>query len=196
MINPDAGPSETVELGSDDGIADDILALRRVLYARAQFLTQDPIDAEDLVQDTLERALLARVHFQSGTNLKAWLCAILRNLFIDTRRRNLVHRRLDRELCNEPRQSDPVEAPEPRDLISLEDIAQSLECLSAADRKIFMMFYHQRLSYREIGAQLDVRSSTVGTRLLRSRLKVRASLLRLIEAQSSALPSRPAPAGL
>jgi RNA polymerase sigma-70 factor (ECF subfamily) len=167
----------------------EILGLRSYLLGRARFLTQDPVAAEDLVQDTIERGLVARVTFEAGTNMKAWLCTILRNLFIDARRRDVAQRRVNRELLQGPREAHPPEEPERGDIISLADILGCLDLLSSADREIFAMFYFQHLSYREIAAKVGKRSSTIGTRLLRLKRKLRAILMRLIEARCTARPS-------
>jgi RNA polymerase sigma-70 factor (ECF subfamily) len=197
MTSPRRHPAPTAELPANDvslpaasvRIDRDILALCPFLRGRAQFLTQDPIAAEDLVQDTLEKALVARVHFRVGTNLKAWLGAIMRHVFIDGRRRDGVHRRRTRELSHEPRQPPPAEEPDPRDLVSLADVVRSLETLSAADREIFAMFYLQRRSYQEIRADLGLRSATIGVKLLRAKRKVRELLMHLVEARTAALPT-------
>jgi RNA polymerase sigma-70 factor (ECF subfamily) len=53
------------------------------LYRGALRLTRDPAQAEDLVQDTYVRALRYQHSYQPGTNMKAWLFAIMRNLFWD-----------------------------------------------------------------------------------------------------------------
>ena len=53
------------------------------LYRVAFHLAQDPVDAEDLVQETFVRALAAHEQFDPGTNMKAWLTKILHNFFVD-----------------------------------------------------------------------------------------------------------------
>src|ERR671925_534565 len=53
------------------------------LYRGALRLTRDPAQAEDLVQDTYVRALRYQASYHPGTNMKAWLFAIMRNLFWD-----------------------------------------------------------------------------------------------------------------
>ncbi len=53
------------------------------LYASAFYLTKDKTEAEDLVQETYLRAFRFFDKFQPGTNFRAWLLSILRNLFIN-----------------------------------------------------------------------------------------------------------------
>src|SRR5258706_15953319 len=55
-------------------------------------LTHDPEDAKDLVQDTIVKALVNREKFMNGTNLKAWLFTIMRNIFINNYRREVKRR--------------------------------------------------------------------------------------------------------
>lgn len=50
-------------------------------------LTGDVTDAEDLVQETMYRALSNESRFESGTNLKAWLFTIMKNIFINNYRK-------------------------------------------------------------------------------------------------------------
>ncbi len=49
----------------------------------ASRLTRNPADAQDLVQDTLLKAMRARDQFEAGTNMRAWLLRILTNTFIN-----------------------------------------------------------------------------------------------------------------
>src|SRR5499426_4161070 len=67
---PSAGP---------DSFSDEVLQHLEPLYGTALRLTRNQADAEDLVQDTMVKALRFEDRFQRGTNLKAWLYTILHN---------------------------------------------------------------------------------------------------------------------
>ncbi len=201
---PSVAPENTNAQAPDTFIAD-LIELRRALHQRALFLAQDRTAAEDLLQETLERALQSRERFREGSNLGAWVFSIMRNLFIDTRRRRAIRARLeqkafwlgelepparDPEHDDDPRYvevgrldvgaSDPG-APTPLDLITSADVDAAVATLPAAQQEIFMLAYGIRLSYREIATKLGIPPSTTGTRLLRVRAKVRRRLERVYE---------------
>lgn len=69
------------------GIEQDIAAELPLLRRRALRLCHNSIDAEDLAQDAVVKALNGKASFQPGTNLRAWLMTILRNEFLTQRRR-------------------------------------------------------------------------------------------------------------
>ena len=75
-----------------DTFARDAVTHLDALYGVACKLTRNPAEAEDLVQDTLLKAMRAREQFHAGTNLKAWLFRILTNTFINKYRRGGLER--------------------------------------------------------------------------------------------------------
>ena len=66
----------------------DLIVSRPRLMAHAFKLCKNPAKAEDLVQDTMMRAIANRNSFKEGTNFSAWLHTILRNQFYDGLRRS------------------------------------------------------------------------------------------------------------
>ena len=123
----------------------DMLALLPDLRAFARFLVRDRHAADDLVQDTVLRALGALAQFQPGSNLKAWLFTILRNLFFEQSRRR---RREAAALGAQPPQDSAVR-PDQADLSDLRDLQQTLWALPALLREALVLVGAQELTYEE-----------------------------------------------
>jgi RNA polymerase sigma-70 factor, ECF subfamily len=149
----------------------------RVLYARAMRLLRCRSEAWDLVQDTYERALRGRGGFQEGTSLRHWLMTIMYNLFLDRCRRQAREPRAigleDHEVA-----SPDAYVPDPWELISEEQIHAALARLEHPFREVYEMRLIDNCSYDEIADRLTIPRSTVGTRLMRARHKLRQSLLK------------------
>jgi len=165
----------------------------RVLLTYALMLTSDRALAEDLVQETMLRALRAADRFEAGTNMRGWLTRILRNLFTDQCR----HRGIVREVSVDelPLSVPPIEevrAPSYLDALSTEDVRSAMLELSADLRVVFEL-YADNASYAEIADRLHLRLSTVGTRLFRARSKLRAILQRRWLARASGCPGEMGP---
>ncbi|MDB4968349.1 MAG: polymerase sigma-70 factor, subfamily [Myxococcales bacterium] len=139
-------------------------------------------DADDLVQETFLRALVARHRYQTGSNGRAWLCRILCNLAISDRRRRARDERMRaRVLATTP---EP-ETPEPPPRIDEPALRAALAQLDPAERRILELADVDDLSYREIARALDCPIGTVMSRLHRARRRLR----------QHAVPARqPAPA--
>jgi RNA polymerase sigma-70 factor, ECF subfamily len=137
------------------------------------------MDAEDLVQDTLERALRQREWLQAqgeGT-VRAWLCTTLRRRFLDWCR----HRRVEAvDSLELERVRAPVVVREERDweaweLVTGEELRQALERLSPRLRAAFEL-HMSGLRYKAIAQRLGVAPGTVGTRLYLARRELRTQL--------------------
>jgi RNA polymerase sigma-70 factor (ECF subfamily) len=166
-----------------------VLALYPILRAHARRLTRDRAAADDLVQATMERALGQPDSFRPGSNLRAWLTCVMINLFRDLCRRQSIERRalLTPPLSMMATGADERPTSSYLDLYTMADLMSALDVLDAENRNIFVLAHLKHLSYKAIGARLNIKVSTVGTRLLRARTRVRQRM----EA-ARALPHPPA----
>jgi RNA polymerase sigma-70 factor (ECF subfamily) len=146
-----------------DSVESMIPALRR--YARA--LARDAEIADDLVQDTLVRALRSERLFLGG-DLRSWLYTILTNLNRN-RRRSLARRPAHLPFDDSGGDASGTEA-EGR------DIARALATLVEDQRAVLLLVTLEGLSYREVAEVQGVPIGTVMSRLARARAHVRACL--------------------
>jgi RNA polymerase sigma factor (sigma-70 family) len=160
------------------------------LRTASRYICRDDSEREDLIQDTFERALR---HLGAGNpnpgNMRAWLVSILRNAFIDRKRRAAVAVMVHND---EPVAAAPEPEPEPVwSAVSIEDVRAALAELDEPQRRVFELHYLERMRYDQIASQLGVPANTVATRLYRARKALREILLRGLGAASS--PGRAGP---
>jgi RNA polymerase sigma-70 factor (ECF subfamily) len=149
-------------------IRNEIPSLRR--YARS--LTRDPDDADDLMQDSLERAISRRHQFRPGTNLRAWLFTIVRNRHYDTlrgRQRRGWHAPIE---SYEARLRTPARQ---LDRLDMRDFRRAFFALPRADRRILYLIGVEGLSYEQAADRLGVANGTVKSRLSRARDRLRTA---------------------
>jgi RNA polymerase sigma-70 factor (ECF subfamily) len=157
-----------VRVGAEAEIVACVPGLRR--YARG--LTGDRDRADDLVQDTLERAWARFSLWQRRGDLRAWLFGIMHNHFVD-RLRAQRSRPEDAagdtvpELAQRPMQADRLE---------LRDLDRLLQRLPAEQREVLLLVGVEELSYREVALALGVPVGTVMSRLSRGRERLRLEL--------------------
>ena len=155
------------------------------LYNLARYLTRDPNDAEDLVQETYERALRAWDEREPDTNVKAWLFRILRNAYISRYRQE--QRRPVLELYDTTEEvsegateagssSTPVGA-EPEQLRRLlsSEIEAALQTLSDDARTVILLDL-EGFTESEVAAIVGCAVGTVKSRLNRARAALRSKL--------------------
>lgn len=135
------------------------------LRAFARFLVRDRIAADDIVQDSIVRALAALDQFQPGTNLKAWLFTILRNQFYEQGRRR------KREVSALQERFDEEEAADPQQLARVEitDLQQLIWRLPPRLREALILVGAQEMSHEEAAAICNVPVGTMKARLSRAR---------------------------
>ena len=149
-----------------DALLAEIPRLRR--YARA--LAGDAMRADDLVQDTLERALAKGRLWRPG-NLRAWLLTLMHNLFVNQiRARRLVDYRSPDDLPEAPMRAQQLDGLELRDL----DLA--LQALPGEQREVLLLVGLEDLSYGEAARVLGIPVGTVMSRLSRGRDRLRQLL--------------------
>jgi RNA polymerase sigma factor (sigma-70 family) len=131
-------------------------ALRR--YAR--LLTGDATRADDLVQDTLERACVKWALWQPGSALRAWLLSLMHNLYLN-QRRDWRHDDAHLSLDDVP---EPAHEPQVRSADRI-DLEQGLGRLPPAMREVLLLVAVEECTYAEAAAILDVPVGTVMSRL-------------------------------
>lgn len=144
------------------------------LSAIARRLCGNPFDADDLVQDTIERALRAGHRYAEQGNRRGWLTTILRNRFRD-------HCRLARARALPVGELDDLAAPDaaaaaPWEHLTVAHVEAALEQLPARFRRVYEL-HASGLSYAEIARELGISINTVGTRLVRARNRLRVILV-------------------
>ena len=157
------------------------------LLAFARRLCRNEPEAEDLVQDTVIKAIRARKQFQPGTHMKAWLIKILRNAFINRYHRNTVERNLTSAPISDPVVDGWMSHASVRAMRDPEGFAlrpQLRDALVAAiDRlppdfkEVVLLADAEGLSYREVADVLECPMGTVMSRLHRARKLLKADLV-------------------
>jgi RNA polymerase sigma-70 factor (ECF subfamily) len=155
--------------------------LRR--YARA--LTQNVSDADDLVQNCLVRAIAKMDRFEAGTNLRAWLLAIMHNIFIDSFRK----KRRAREVCEttETIQKGLFTPANQFRRVQVTDVETALAKLPAAQRSTLLLIALENLTYEEVARITEVPVGTVRSRLSRAR----HALINMVEGLNAEELERP-----
>jgi RNA polymerase sigma-70 factor (ECF subfamily) len=141
--------------------------LRR--YARA--LVGERSSADDLVQDTLERAW-AKLHlYRRGTDLRAWLFTVMHNVHVNRVRATRAIDPLDEEM---PELAQRGTQP---DALLVRDLDRAIARLPADQRAVLLLVTLEEMSYEEVARTLGIPIGTVMSRLSRAREKLRAMML-------------------
>ena len=153
-----------------DELMEHVPRLRR--YARALINNRDL--ADDLVQDTLERALGRTALFQAGTDLRAWLFTIMHNVFANQARKasvRAVHVSVDDDSVSE---SEFAVASDQTRSLEMRDLDYALQRLPSEQREVVLLVGLEEMSYADVALALDIPIGTVMSRLSRGRERLRA----------------------
>jgi RNA polymerase sigma-70 factor, ECF subfamily len=155
------------------------------IYPKALSMTRNPVDAEDLVQETFTLAYASFEQFEPGTNLRAWLYRILINSFFDNcrkRRRELpqgpARIMQDRQQANASAYPCSAPSAEAEVLIRVSDdhVLRALRQLPLAFRAVVCLADVEGYTYREIADLMGTPTGTVRSRLHRGRCLLREHL--------------------
>jgi RNA polymerase sigma factor (sigma-70 family) len=151
-----------------DALRNDLMRLLPDLRAFARFLVRDRHAADDLVQDTVVRALSALGQFQAGTNLKAWTFTILRNVFYEQARR----RRREAAALSRGAATDEIVRPGQADRAEVRNLEQLLWRLSPVLREALVLVGAQEMTHEEAARICDVPVGTMKARVSRARAQL------------------------
>lgn len=164
----------------------ELLAHLDTLYSVSCRMTKSTTEAEDLVQDTIVKAMRARHQFEPGTNLKAWLLRILTNTFINRYRRGGLERDIFEGPDAEPLTDGWVGAttlramrdPEMQALSPIieAEVQRALDELPDEFRLAVILSDIEELSYKEIAEAMGCPIGTVMSRLHRGRKLLQKAL--------------------
>jgi len=171
---------------SADTFEVELLGHLDALYGVSCRMTKSTVEAEDLVQDTVVKAMRARDQFTPGTNLKAWLLRILTNTFINRYRRG----GLERDIFEGPEADSLTEGwvsantmralrdPETQALTPLveAEVQRALDELPTDFRLAVVLSDIEELSYKEIADAMGCPIGTVMSRLHRGRRMLQKTL--------------------
>ncbi|MBK1696191.1 RNA polymerase sigma factor [Rhodovibrio salinarum] len=149
-------------------VARELPAVRR--YAAT--LAHDRADADDLAQDTLERALMRPQQYREGTHLRAWLYSILRSRFFN-QRRDAVTRSTALARRYPVLGSSTVDANQEAHA-ELREISSAMQRLSDDHLAVLQLTVLDGCSYEETARRLSMPVGTVRSRLARARQQLQA----------------------
>jgi RNA polymerase sigma-70 factor (ECF subfamily) len=158
----------------------EIAALVPDLRARAIRLCHDGAAADDIVQDTVERALRFDHQYERGTNLRAWAFQILFSVFVSGWRRRRRERKAVARLAGDPHAwtaPAPLARPDQGPGSLTRSTRRQLDALPEGFRAVMVLVDLEERSYRDAARELGVPVGTVMSRLHRGRKLLAAQML-------------------
>ena len=168
-------PAQSSEL--EQAVVSYVPALRSF----GRLLTHSSSEAEDLVQDTLVKALANINSFEPGTNMRAWLFTILRNTFYTQTRK----RQREKEGMSTVASTQTAQKPNQEWAVRMSDVEDALRRLPETQREALLLVGGAGLSYEEAAAICNCALGTIKSRVNRAR----QGLLDLMDGQEREAPS-------
>jgi RNA polymerase sigma-70 factor (ECF subfamily) len=154
------------------------MPLLDALFNFARWLTHDPTEAEDLVQETFAKALRGFDSFAPGTDFRAWMFRILRNTFLTSRTGLQAKLTVPLDAEDDAPLAVTWETPETLALASAtsEALQAALDELPITYREVILLCDVEEMKYKDIAEVLSVPIGTVMSRLARGRKLLRQIL--------------------
>ncbi len=152
------------------GLADELHEHVASLRRYALVLTRNAHDAEDLVQDTLTRAIAAAHTWEPESDLRVWLFRILHNGHISNLRKAKVRRNARMDL------PEPVEEESQARRIEVQQVLAALEEIPEPQRRPIVLVALEEMSYADAAKALGIPIGTFMSRLGRGRQALRRAL--------------------
>ena len=156
------------------------------LQRNARRWYRDPADAEDLVQDTIVRALASAHQWEPGTNLRAWLVTIMRNQFFTAVAQSNRAKALQSEGVMDPAVAGKAEA-----RLELRELGAAIARLPAKQRLAILLVAVEDKSYQEVAEAMQMTIGAVRCHLARGRARLREMVLNSTDHTPFASPMRP-----
>lgn len=157
----------------------EVSKLQSVLLSFAFKLTRNKEESKDLYQETAYRALVNKDKFREGTNIKAWLFTIMRNIFINNYRKKVKKNTILDSTDNQfyLNAGGPVIANGAHSAIMMKELQAIINKLDDSIRSPFMMHYYG-YKYQEIADQLNLPLGTIKSRIFFARKELKRAVLK------------------
>lgn len=156
---------------------DSLNKMANLLQSFAYSLTKNTEDARDLYQETAYRAMTNRDKFRPGTNLKAWLFTIMKNIFINNYRKKVKANTIMDTTDNQYyiNSGDNAIGNKAESSIMMKELTRMIDTLDESIRIPFLMHY-QGYKYQEIADYLELPLGTVKSRIFFARKDLKVQI--------------------
>lgn len=156
---------------------DNLNKMANLLQSFAYSLTKNTEDARDLYQETAYRAITNREKFRPGTNLKAWLFTIMKNIFINNYRKKVKANTIMDTTDNQYyiNSGDNAIGNKAESSIMMKELTRMIDTLDESIRVPFLMHY-QGYKYQEIADYLELPLGTVKSRIFFARKDLKVQI--------------------